>query len=199
MKSRVTTKQGDTGQTRALSGDSYSKSHLIMECVGCVDELRAQTALVRLLTLQEQAREHERVADFLMWLMHTYFLIGTECSDPMVKHPEYRQVVLAQRHIDRLESEQMRMEARMKLGRSFIVSAANLVSAQVDITATLARRLERNVVRLKEAYPEFDASLLLVYLNRLSDTLYILARYLDGKHTHAVDYAVLDRGPDDEQ
>ena len=166
-----------------------------MECVGCVDELRAHTALVRLLTLEEQAREHERVAEFLFWLLHTYFLIGTECSDPMVKHPEYRQAHLAQRHVDYLEAEQMRMEGRMKLGRSFIVSATNTVAAQVDIAVTLARRLERNVVRLKEAYPEFDAALLLVFLNRLSDTLYVLARYLDGKQTLPVDYTVLDHDP----
>ncbi|MBI5095029.1 MAG: ATP:cob(I)alamin adenosyltransferase [Candidatus Hydrogenedentes bacterium] len=193
MKSRVTTKQGDQGQTRALSGDRYSKSHLIMECVGSVDELRAQTALVRLLVLQEKPQAHEHIAEFLFWLLHTYFLVGTECSDPMVKHPEYRKAALAQTHVDRLEAEQMDMEAKLKLSRKFIVSASNVVSAHVDIAATLARRLERNVVRLKEAYPEFDVTLLLIYLNRLSDTLYILARYLDGKSITPVDYSVLER------
>ena len=198
MNSRVTTKQGDAGHTRALSGDHYSKSHLIMECVGSVDELRAHTALARIMVLQERAREQERVANFLLWLMHTYFLVGTECSDPLVRRPEYRRCALASRHLTRLETEQMRMESRIDLGRAFIVSATNVVSAQIDVAATFARRLERNVVRLKEDYREFDAAMMMVFLNRLSDTLYILARYLDGPKLHAVDYAALDHESNDE-
>lgn len=192
MKSKVTTKQGDSGQTRALDGGAYPKSHPIMECVGGVDELRAQTALARLLVRQEKPAGHERIADFLFWLLHTYFVIGSACSDPLMKHPEYRKRELAQAHIAKLESEQAWFEERIELGNAFIVSASTVVAAQVDIAATLARRLERNVIRLKEAIPQFDAAILLIFLNRLSDCLYVLARFLDGPQHQTVEYSVLD-------
>jgi cob(I)alamin adenosyltransferase len=191
VKSQVTTKRGDAGDTTALSGDSFPKSHVIMECVGGIDELRAHTALARLQVLRARPEDGKETADFLLWLLHTYFLIGSACSDPLDKHLEYRWDNLAQKHIDVLEREQMRLESIVKLPHAFIVSASNEVAAQIDIVCTVARRLERAIVRLKEAIPEWKAADILVFLNRLSDYLYILARYLeDGQHT-SVDYHIL--------
>lgn len=192
MKSQVTTKRGDTGTTTALSGESYPKSHAIMECVGGVDELRAHTALARQLVLRDRPEGAEDVAAFLLWLLHVYFLIGTACSDPLDKHPEYRRENLSQKHIDRLEKEQARLEEAVKLPKAFIVSASNVHAAQVDVTCTVARRLERALVRLKESVPEWQARDILVFANRLSDTLYMLARFLDGGRHVPVDYSLLD-------
>jgi len=76
MKSQVTTKRGDRGETTALSGDSWPKSHPIMECVGTVDELRANFALARLRILESDAPEKERVAGFMLWILHTLFVVG---------------------------------------------------------------------------------------------------------------------------
>ncbi|MDX9975235.1 MAG: ATP:cob(I)alamin adenosyltransferase [FCB group bacterium] len=192
MKSQVTTKRGDQGNTTALSGDSYPKSHVIMECVGGIDELRAHTALARLMILRERGDDGKEVGDFLFWLLHTYFLIGSACSDPLDKHLEYRWDNLAKKHIDILEREQLRIEALTKLPHAFIVSAANELAAQIDVTCTVARRLERAVVRLKEAVPEWRSDDIMVFLNRLSDYLYMLARYLENGQHISVDYAVLE-------
>jgi cob(I)alamin adenosyltransferase len=195
MKSQITTKFGDAGQTRALSGDTYSKAHPAMECVGALDELRAQTALLRLRVLAEQPADWEATSSFLFWLLHTYFVIGATCSDPLSKHPEYRTSELGQKEIEKLEVEQLRMEAQVKFPRAFIVSASNTLAAQVDITCTVARRTERALVRLTEEMPGFRPAHLLTFINRLSDYLYVLARYIEqGRHL-PVDYEVLGHGP----
>lgn len=191
MDSQVTTKRGDQGCTTALSGDSCPKSHPIMECVGALDELRAHTALVRLMILEKKPEHWERLGDSLFWLLHAYFLAGSACSDPTRKHPEYRKGDIAQTHIERLEAEQRWIEERTPLRKSFVVSASNTLAAETDITSAVARRFERNLVRLKETVPDFDAADLLAFFNRLSDFLFMLARSLEGPNHTVVDYDIL--------
>ena len=194
MKSHVTTKQGDAGQTRTLGGDIESKGSVVLECTGCVDALRAHLALLRLQILDEQPKDAERIGAFIFWLLHCCFLLGAEVNDPRRKHPEYRKAELSPVHLARLETEQQFLESRLELPRAFIVSASTRLAAQVDVVATVARTLERTLVRLKEAVPEFESDAILAFTNRLSDYLYILARYLEaGTHLN-VDYSVLQDG-----
>jgi cob(I)alamin adenosyltransferase len=192
-RSQVTTKRGDHGETTALSGDHYSKSHPIMECSGAVDEARAQTALARQLVLLSDRPESAEAAGFLYWLLHAYFLIGAACSDPTNRHPGYRAADIGPEHLERLERYQARLEEQVTLPKAFIVSASNPLAAQMDLTATYARRLERSLVRLKEAIPEFDTTHLFPFINRLSDTLFMLARSLDAGDYQTVNYDVLKR------
>jgi len=191
MKSQITTKRGDGGTAFALDGDTYSKAHVIMECVGCVDELRAHTALLRLQIIKERPHDYKVLEDFLFWLLHAFFLIGSACSDPTEKHHEYHRRTLCPKDIQELEDEQERLERQTKLSKRFVVSASNPLAAQADITVAIARRLERNAVRLKEAVPEFDATHILSFVNRLSDYLYVLARTLDAGTQLGVDYDIL--------
>lgn len=192
MKSQVTTKRGDGGETTTLGGEKLSKSHPIVECTGCVDEARAYTALLRLHVLDQKPEHCEHCAEFLWWLIHTYFLIGASCNDPSNRHPEIRRGAIGPLHIQRLEREQERLENAVKLSRQFIATAANPLAGEADVLVTIVRRLERSVVRLKEAVPEFDCASILTFLNRLSDTLYMLARYFENGEHVTVDYSVLD-------
>ena len=157
-----------------------------------LDELRAQTALVRLRILDERPEDCDRLADFLLWLLHVYFLIGSACSDPLNKHPEFRKRDLKPGDLAKLEAEQQWLEEQTPLPRSFIVSASNMLSGQADVACTVVRRLERNLVRLQEHVPEFEAADLLVFVNRLSDFLFMLARKLEHPTHMTVDYKVLD-------
>lgn len=191
MKSRVTTQNGDQGTTRLLSGAVVSKSHLVLDCTGAVDRLRAQVALLRL-HLNDGPEESDCGA-FLLWVLHTTFLIGTEVNDPQNVHPEYRQQTIGPQHLSTLELEQARLEETLRLPRSFIVSATTLPAAHADIAATVARDLERLVVRLAQEEPRFDAAHLLPFLNRLSDYLFILARHLEQGRHHPLDYDLLKR------
>lgn len=192
MDSQVTTKRGDGGETTALSGDSIPKSHPIAECVGALDELRAQTALARLRIIEEKPRCYDRAADFLLWLLHAYFPIGSACSDPSNKHPEYHKRRIGPGDLAKLEAEQHWLEAQTPLPRAFVVSASCTASAHVDVACSVARRLERNMVRLRESVPEFASADLFAFVNRLSDFLFILARMIEHPEHETVRYELLD-------
>ena len=189
MKSQVTTHYGDEGMTRTLSGIRAPKHHPILEAAGDLDTFRSHLALLRLDLLEEAGRPHEEEAAFLWWLLHVCFLMGSAVSDPGRAHPEFRQGEIDEAYIQRLESEQMRLEEKVRLPHAFIVSASNRCAAEADIAATLARRFERRLTALKEAEPAFACAALLVFVNRLSDYLFILARYLDGGTYQTVDYS----------
>lgn len=195
MKSRVTTRYGDSGNSRSLGGDVVPKNHPIMECTGAVDSVRAHAALLRLRILEAQPPEHARIADFLHWVLHCTFLVGTECSDPAGKHPEYRKQTIGPEHLRRIETEQAALESALDLPKAFIVSASNPLAAEADLTATVVRTLERRLLDLKAAVPEFEIKDLAPFTNRLSDYFFVLARHLDQGRHQAVDYGCLERGP----
>lgn len=190
MKSVVTTGNGDGGETRTLGGELLSKGHPIIECTGLLDRLRAQIALLRL-QLLERKPEAQEEAEFLYWLLHCCFLIGSRVNDADNVHPECRHGDIEERHLRRLEAEQERMEATLQLPKSFVVSASNTLAAQSDCTATFARDFERGLVRAAEIVPELRQTLLLPFANRMGDFFFVLARYLeDGEHL-SVDYTRL--------
>ena len=181
MKSKITTKQGDCGTSRALNGTHYPKSHPIIECVGTIDDARNHTALIRLLIMLDKPQGHEALGEFLLWVLNSYFRIGASCSDPENQHPEYHTHPITQDDIEHIEAEQLRLEAQTRLPNAFTVSALNVMAAEVDITCSVVRRMERSIVRLKETVPAFDGANILVFVNRLSDYLFILARSLDSE------------------
>jgi cob(I)alamin adenosyltransferase len=192
VKSQVTTKRGDTGSTVTIAGETLSKSHAIFECCGRIDTLRAQTALCRLLLIESGHPQAARLGEFLYWLLHVYFVIGSQCNDPGNRRPDLRRRDVGPGDVASLENWQQEFEGAAKLPKQFILSAANVSAAQVDLACTLARDAERSVVRLRETSPGFAAEHILVFLNRLSDTLFMLARYLDGGSFTTVDYSVFE-------
>ena len=191
MKSRVTTGNGDGGETRSIAGDILPKDHPVMEACGQLDTLRAQTALLRLHLLESTLQDKEELAEFLLWLLHVFFLMGTELNDPENKKPEYRAGEVNAAHLEKVEALQGEMEAGLDLPKSFLVTATNLLAAECDALATVARDVERSVVTLKTATPEFNETHILKLLNRLSDLYFILGRHLEGGEHQPVDYGVL--------
>ncbi len=188
MKSQVTTKYGDDGMTLILAGDRISKSHPIVEANGALDSVRARLARLRLMVIERNPADAEQHAAFLWWLLHVCFLVGSEISDPLWKRHASHPGKLGPEHVKKLEVEQARLEATTPLPHGFVVSAANIASAEADAAATVAREFERRLVELHEALPEFACGDLLVFTNRLSDYLFILARRLDDGRFQTVDY-----------
>lgn len=191
MKSKVTTGKGDAGNTKALDGDAFGKNHPMMEAVGTLDMLRAQTALLRL-QLQEQYPGELPEINFLLYLSHLYFLIGTTISDPYIRKPEWRRGEIRKEHLLRLEEEQERLESELNLPQSFIVSATDMVAAQADITAVCARTFERRFVAFSEATPDFYMPVCLAFVNRLSDYFFVLGRHLEHGRHQPVNYGLLE-------
>ncbi len=192
MKSQVTTKHGDSGETRTLGGDAVSKADPTIECTGAVDAARAQIALLRLEILERKPDDTDGIAEFLFWVLHVLFLVGTQCSDPHKKKPEYWHEPVAAKHLERLEAYQAKLEADVELPKKFTVSAGTYLGARADVVVTEVRALERAMVKLKESIPEFDVEYMLPSMNRLSDTLFMLGRKLDGGEFVPLDYSALD-------
>jgi len=192
MRSQVTTKRGDAGKTLTIGGEELSKSHPVLEACGEVDTLRAYLALCRLEVLASDRADAEELGEFVFWLLHVCFLIGAECNDPKNLHPEYRKEAVGAGHLRKLETIQQALEAQVSLPRQCVVSAASPLAARFDLACTYARRLERRIVALAEAEPAFQGADILVFMNRLSDTLYMVARRLDDGASTTVDYGVLD-------
>ncbi|HOQ90484.1 MAG TPA: ATP:cob(I)alamin adenosyltransferase [Candidatus Hydrogenedentes bacterium] len=187
MKSQVTTRQGDRGMTRLLSGDVVPKHDPAVEAAGALDALRAQLARLRLMAL-ERDPSRTREGEILWWLLNVCFLMGSELSDPLNRKPQWKRGFVGVGHLARLEREQARLEAEVQLPRVFIVSASNPVAAEADMAAVIARQFERRLTALAERYPESRLSELFPFVNRLSDFLFVLARHLDGGQWHTVDY-----------
>ncbi len=172
----------------SLGGEMLPKDHILMECVGTLDELRAHTALLLRQIEREPFPQYEDAVAFLGWLLNVYFIMGTACSDPEKRHPEWQPVPLSSAHVAKLEAEQVRMEKAGVLPKGFVVGASTALAAQADITCTVSRRLERRATGLAREFPAFRDQSIPVFLNRLSDYFFVLARYLeDGRH-ESVDY-----------
>jgi cob(I)alamin adenosyltransferase len=189
MQSKVTTKRGDHGETTALNGQTYSKAHPIIACAGAVDEARAQTALLQRILAAENNPQWQELVTFLHWVLQTFFVIGTECSDPERKHPEYRRAKLDENDLRKLEDAQLRLEAAVNFPNVFIVGASTLPAAHADLACTAVRRLERFIIQLREDFPDFQPGIIPAFVNRLSDYLYILARWLENGNHIPVDYS----------
>ena len=142
MVARISTKRGDRGETQSLGGDTYPKSHPVIECSGKVDALRAAMALCRTQLLESGTDDPGHLGESLLWLLHVSFLIGAQCSDPTNKRPEYRKGDVSKKHLDKLEAEEDRLEDRVTLPKLFIVCASNNLAAQFDWACVVARELE---------------------------------------------------------
>lgn len=190
MKSLVTTGHGDSGQTSTLDGETIEKDHPITEALGALDTMRTHIALLRA-QLQEQHPEACREIDFLLYILHTCFLIGSAVSDPHNRKPEWHPVRLTPVHLGVLEAEQTRLEEGLNLPRSFIVCASNALAAQADVAVSAIRTFERRFVVLRREYAALADPVYGAFVNRLSDYFFILARHFDRNQFRPLDYSVV--------
>jgi len=160
----VTTGSGDDGSTGLWTGERVSKGSLRVEAYGTVDELSAFIG---------DARHRaccRRVKDALKSLQRDLFKVAGELASPGREYAD----PLDESDIARIASLTAEIESALDLG-GFVVPGNTPASARLDVCRTVARRAERCVVRLREKEPVRDA--VAVYLNRLSDLLFVLARY----------------------
>jgi cob(I)alamin adenosyltransferase len=165
---RIYTKAGDRGETRLLGGARVPKDHPRVAAYGDVDEANAAIGAVR--SLAEPPLER-----LLLSLQRDLFAIGAHLADPAhrVAAKRAKAAVTAAR-VRRLERAIDAREARLPPLRSFVTPDGTPAAALLHQARTVCRRAERSVVTLaREA--DIDPRIL-VYLNRLSDLLFVLAR-----------------------
>ncbi len=169
----ITTRIGDRGTTRTLFGETLSKSALRIEACGQVDELVSALGLAR-----ASAARSSRLDAQLQELQRRLFAFAAEISAGSAHAAELPQRLDA-RAVRALDKLRRQLEQTVEPMCDFIIPGENLLGAQLDFARTLARRCERSIVTLADQ-SEFRNRQALVWLNRLSDVLWLLARQAEG-------------------
>ena len=170
---RIYTGGGDGGDTSLFGGNRVSKGDARVEVYGTVDELNASLGLARTAGLPSDL---DRLAGKLQAQL---FVLGSDLAAPRADQPGA--VRLESAAVPALEAEIDRSQAELEPLKSFILPGGSPAGAALHLARTVCRRAERRLVRLLEAEPEAAASHLLVYLNRLSDLLFVLARLANAR------------------
>lgn len=171
MAQKIYTKTGDKGTTSLIGGTKVPKSHLRIEAYGTVDELSSWVGLCKdLLTTP-------REKDILQEVQDRLFTLNSSLACDPVKEPKLRIPDLLDSDVTLLEKEIDRMNEVMPAMKNFIVTGGHPVVSQIHIARCVCRRAERCCVRLEIENEEVEP-IVLIYLNRLSDYLFVLGRYV---------------------
>lgn len=166
---KIYTKTGDKGDTSLFGGQRVPKDALRIEAYGNVDELNSVLGIVR------ADNTEPRVEKVLAAVQDVLFHLGADLATPRsvtgkkaVRRIEEKDCHPLEKQIDAIETE-------LKPLRNFVVPGGSPVAARLHFARTVCRRAERSVVRLSRNEDIGDE--ITVYLNRLSDLLFVLARY----------------------
>ena len=171
--SRIYTKTGDRGDTALGDGTRVPKDHPRVAAHGSVDELNAVLGL--LLAHDRQALEAAGHAELLRTIQNDLFDVGADlCRPPQANESSGQHLRVRSEQTARLEVAIDRLNANLKPLPSFALPGGSPTSAWCHLARTVCRRAERDVVTL--SHTEIVNPQVVIYLNRLSDLLFVLAR-----------------------
>ena len=162
--SRIATGTGDSGRTSLFGGERVTKHHPAVEAYGAVDEVNAHLGLVHAQAQGDLVAWVERVQQEL-------FAIGAELATPGGGATRIGPDEVAQ-----LDQELDALEAQQPELKSFILPSGTELAARLHVARTICRRAERRVIALHDATDGGVREEVRVYLNRLSDLLFLQAR-----------------------
>ena len=165
---KIYTKSGDQGETSLLGGQRVPKDALRIEAYGTVDELNSALGIAR---AQKPSAEVDQI---LGLIQSDLFILGADLAASGEKRSSAVQP-LGRGPVERLEQTIDALDARLSPLTTFIIPGGSPLAAQLHLARTICRRAERHVVRLSKS--EKVDPLCTMYLNRLSDTLFVVARY----------------------
>jgi cob(I)alamin adenosyltransferase len=174
----IYTRRGDTGKTDLFSGERVAKTHPRVEACGAVDELNAVLGGLHT-NLREQDPLAEEVARIQTELLQLGARLGTRPGTARADGLDADGVGITRAQVETLESAIDRMEDALPPLRGFIVPRGHPSAVWAHLARTVCRRAERRAVQIAEEEKEERAEDLrqaMVYLNRLSDYLFVLAR-----------------------
>lgn len=168
MAFKIYTKTGDKGETGLFGGSRISKAHIRIEAYGTIDELNAFIG-----SLDDLASANDCNIAHLELIQNELFNIGSV----LASDPEKELVVpnITNKHVTQLELLIDEMNTELPALKNFILPSGHVLVSTAHICRTVCRRAERAVVLLNES-DNID-ELVLIYLNRLSDYLFTLARF----------------------
>ena len=176
---KIYTKKGDKGQTRMLFGDEVSKDDLAPDAYGSVDELVAALGLIRADNdLPIEVKEN------ILRIQRELFIVGAELATTKENRKKLKpnETLVEEKMVLRLEKDIDFLEEKNGIPEFFVVPGENELSARFDWARVVSRRAERKCVKCQK-HLEINDSKVIVYLNRLSDLLWMLAREFENDWT----------------
>jgi len=173
---RIYTKTGDDGTTALGSGERRLKSDLRVDAYGTVDETNAAIGIARL----HLAKEPD-VDAIMTRVQNDLFDLGADFAVPEGESAPKERLRIVEAQVTRLEAEIDKLNASLKPLRSFVLPGGEPSAAYLHLARTVCRRAERLAVQLSQQKSEKVNPAAIRYLNRLSDLLFVAARYVNGR------------------
>lgn len=171
MSFKIYTKTGDKGSTSLIGGVRVPKSHIRIESYGTVDELNSFMGMVNDLC------KNEKISGWIREIQDRLFTIGSALATNPDKEVKMKLPDLHDADVKWLEDRIDEMNGALPEMRSFILPGGNLAASTCHAARCVCRRAERICVAMHEQN-EYIPELIIQYLNRLSDLLFVLARYI---------------------
>ncbi|MFZ9987443.1 MAG: cob(I)yrinic acid a,c-diamide adenosyltransferase [Candidatus Nanopelagicales bacterium] len=168
---RIYTRTGDDGSTSLGDMSRTTKTDLRLEAYADVDEGNSCIGVA-----VASGGLNADIVELLTGVQNDLFDVGADLCTPIVPNPEYPPLRITPEYVERLEKACDDYNSRLEPLRSFILPGGTLGAAQLHVARTVIRRAERATWRAIEEYGESINPLTALYLNRLSDLLFILAR-----------------------
>ena len=184
---KIYTKTGDTGETSLFDNSRVSKADPRVDAYGEVDEVNAcvgaaiaalkdgpASAFARRATADKKAGLHSDMASVLVTIQKDLFAVGARLADPSSRIADrVTKAAITTQQIELLEATIDRLEEELPPLRRFILPGGSTAGALLHLARTVCRRAERRVIGLG---PDAVESGVIIYLNRLSDLLFVMAR-----------------------
>jgi cob(I)alamin adenosyltransferase len=162
--SKIVTKTGDNGTTGLGDGSRIAKNDIRIEAIGTIDELNSHIGL-----LLAMPQLPEGIQQTLTQIQHQLFDLGGElCIPGWIK--------LTEATVSELDEQIEILNAQLPMLKEFILPGGNITTAQCHVARAVSRRAERVILSLHQQHPLNPHTL--IYLNRLSDYLFVAARYI---------------------
>lgn len=171
MSTKIYTKTGDQGKTSLIGGTKVPKSHIRIESYGTVDELNSFIGLVG----DQFAHGHSKT--ILKEVQDRLFTIGSSLACDPEKDTKMEIPDLKEEDITLLEKEMDAMNEELPVMKNFILPGGHAAVSTAHVARCVCRRAERACVNMQQQNMFVDA-LVIKYLNRLSDYLFVLSRYI---------------------
>jgi len=175
--SKIYTRTGDSGTTALGSGRRVSKYDLRVECYGTIDETNAAIGLARLHTHNSD----QALDAMLARIQNDLFDLGAELCHPDDSNDARGRLSVTATQVARLENEIDTLNRELEPLRSFVLPGGTPAACLLHLARTISRRAERLMVALAARPSEPVGGSALRYINRLSDFLFVAARYANDK------------------
>ncbi len=164
---KIYTKTGDHGDTSLFGGQRVSKNHSRITAYGTVDELNSIIGIVR------SADPDPLLEELMERIQNELFVLGADLATPPEKNTRIDRI--GPDHVHRIEQDIDRLENELKPLKSFILPGGSPGAAYLHLARTVCRRAERSCFSCRQSEIVSDEAL--IFLNRLSDLLFVMARY----------------------